>query len=143
MLEVRDGFGQERARPCRIRRLMAERRLHEPEDPVRFAIGGIDRERGLSFAQRFGRLVLPRVQPGELGVDLGGFRNERERLLVGRDRLVHFAVGFEPAALHEQKVRLPDRRGWLSGRLPGGRRLQGQTQRDNEDGRRHEQTDRL
>ncbi len=97
--------------------LVAERRLHEPEDPVRFAVGGIDRERGLSFAQRFGRLVLPRVQPGELGVDLGGFRDERERLLVGRDRLVHLAVGFEPAALHEQEVRLPDRRGRRERRL--------------------------
>ena len=131
-------------RPRPIRVLVAERRLHESEDPVRFAVGRIDRERGLAFAQRFRRLVLPRVQPGQLGVDLGGLRNERERLLIGRDRLVHFAVGFEPAALHEQEVRLPDRRGRLRGRLPGGRRLQGQTQRnDEDDDRRHEQTDRL
>ncbi len=59
-----------------------------PENPVRLLISRITRECGLGIRDRLEGIVLPGVQPGELGAKFGRPRVEGDRSLVGLDRLV-------------------------------------------------------
>ncbi len=47
--------------------------------------------------ERLDRLVLARVEPGQLGAQLGGVRLERDRLLVRGNRVVEPAQPLEMA----------------------------------------------
>jgi hypothetical protein len=113
--------------------LFGERGEHRTENPVGFLVLRIDLERVLRGHQGFRRLVLPRVEAGELGARLGALRIERDRLAERRDGLVDLAAAFEIAAEQEVVGGVLGRRG--RGRLREQREAQGERQQGHYQGR--------
>ena len=101
------------ARACPLA-LLGQRGQDRAENAVGFLVLRIDGQRVFGGGDRFRRLVLPRVEPGELGPRLGALRIEGDRLAQRGNRLVDLAATLEVAA--EQEV---------VGRVLGGLRRRG------------------
>ncbi len=81
---------------------LAEVRVGDAEDPVRFEVRRIQLEGRFGLQSGLDRVVLTLVHARELRPQLGRLGIERDRALVRRNRLVDAALALEPAPEQEQ-----------------------------------------
>ena len=83
-----------------------ERRVHDAEDAMRFAIGRLGLDRLLSRGDGFLEPALPHVESRELGDDVAALRIELGRAFEGGNRAGNVVGAFEMASEHELRVRV-------------------------------------
>jgi hypothetical protein len=133
--EVLDRFGAHlrRRTPGWQRSAVAPRGEDEAEHPMRLDVVGVDGQRLACGVHCFGRLVLPREEAGQFGVELGGFGVELEGALQCLLRRIRVALRLEPARQQEFEIRLSRGIGRRSSLLRRRLETSRQHQRDDHD----------